>query len=969
MATITHEADKLLQATTPRLEGISNNYISISTNTSNIILRASGIASPSEFIATPNLNGQLRGIENLTWSINPSNITYSVNSTTKALTVLAQDALANTTITVTASLTYLGITYTKSASFSKQTNVASAELSTTNIVLPADSSGNILTYSGATTTMSVYVGNQDDSTNWTYSVFKSNVTTAEATTSRTQTITNLSANIGYVAITASKSGFDNITKTFVITKQTAGAPGSNGAPGSDGAPGSNGTNGILVVTAYAVRNQSDSLLTTAPANTTGITPPSGSTPTWSFTAPSPTVGQVVWYSFGRYNSNASTVDSIPANTTVWSVPVAASVFQDIRSDNWTGAQPTSGTFTSTTGYYLNKSEGSFYGTNVYLRGEFYSGTLNASRISLNQNLSFQSWLANANARSNKLAVINEYNEVIAYLGDRHVGSNEGIGIPIMRFRPSKYRPHYSIYIDDINPYYWLFNPGQVTEGISTTFFRQGLRWGLQDNPSVLDPFPAFTTTIGDVNASNGNISGILSSTNGYYVANKGMTFVPKADNAINVWNWGSNSSSSYHGARFFLQLQDIANNTTTSVADVYINRRPNLSSGTVSADTYALDIVTGVFRYGGVTIATPPNNTTQYLRADGTWQTVTSGTSYTLPLAANGTRGGVQIGYTQNARNYAVQLDANEKMYVNVPWIDTDTVYSLPLATNGTRGGVQIGFSTNSGARNYAVQLSGEQMYVNVPWTDTDTDTWIANSSSQAGYVASGSGQANKVWKTDGSGNPAWRDDSDTVYSLPLATNGTRGGVQIGYTQSGQNYPVQLSGEKMFVNVPWTDTNSGGTVISVTTGNGLTGGTIQTSGTIQMSGSYTGSFSATGEITAYSSDARLKTNIRTIDNAINKVLKLSGIIYNFNDLAETYGYAKHTEHVGLLAQDVYNVLPQAVALAPFDIKKVDGKEISKSGENYLTIKYEKLVALLVEAVKEQQAQIEELKQLIKGDNN
>ena len=45
-----------------------------------------------------------------------------------------------------------------------------------------------------------------------------------------------------------------------------------------------------------------------------------------------------------------------------------------------------------------------------------------------------------------------------------------------------------------------------------------------------------------------------------------------------------------------------------------------------------------------------------------------------------------------------------------------------------------------------------------------------------------------------------------STYSLPLAANGTRGGVQIGYTQSGKNYPVQLSSEKMYVNVPWTDT-------------------------------------------------------------------------------------------------------------------------------------------------------------------
>ena len=56
----------------------------------------------------------------------------------------------------------------------------------------------------------------------------------------------------------------------------------------------------------------------------------------------------------------------------------------------------------------------------------------------------------------------------------------------------------------------------------------------------------------------------------------------------------------------------------------------------------------------------------------------------------------------------------------------------------------------------------------------------------------------------------------DTVYSLPLAANGTRGGVQIGYSENGKNYPVELSSEKMFVNVPWTDNNT-----TYTAGNGI----------------------------------------------------------------------------------------------------------------------------------------------------
>ena len=45
-------------------------------------------------------------------------------------------------------------------------------------------------------------------------------------------------------------------------------------------------------------------------------------------------------------------------------------------------------------------------------------------------------------------------------------------------------------------------------------------------------------------------------------------------------------------------------------------------------------------------------------------------------------------------------------------------------------------------------------------------------------------------------------------YSLPLAADGTRGGIQVGYAANGRNYPVQLSGEKAYVNVPWTDTNT-----------------------------------------------------------------------------------------------------------------------------------------------------------------
>lgn len=55
---------------------------------------------------------------------------------------------------------------------------------------------------------------------------------------------------------------------------------------------------------------------------------------------------------------------------------------------------------------------------------------------------------------------------------------------------------------------------------------------------------------------------------------------------------------------------------------------------------------------------------------------------------------------------------------------------------------------------------------------------------------------------------PANAKFTDTVYSLPAAGSSTRGGVKIGYSANGKNYPVQLSNEQMYVNVPWTDTNT-----------------------------------------------------------------------------------------------------------------------------------------------------------------
>jgi len=120
-----------------------------------------------------------------------------------------------------------------------------------------------------------------------------------------------------------------------------------------------------------------------------------------------------------------------------------------------------------------------------------------------------------------------------------------------------------------------------------------------------------------------------------------------------------------------------------------------------------------------------------------------------------------------------------------------------------------------------------------------------------------------------------------------------------------------------------------------------------------------GMIHATNDIVAFSSDKRLKENIRPIENALDKVSKLSGFVYNWNELANQKAqYDMDKDYVGVYAQDVEEVQPEAVDLAPFDN---DGEDKSISGDNYLTVQYEKLVPLLIESIKELKAEIEELK--------
>ena len=94
-----------------------------------------------------------------------------------------------------------------------------------------------------------------------------------------------------------------------------------------------------------------------------------------------------------------------------------------------------------------------------------------------------------------------------------------------------------------------------------------------------------------------------------------------------------------------------------------------------------------------------------------------------------------------------------------------------------------------------------------------------------------------------------------------------------------------------------------------------------------------------GNVTDYS-DIKLKDNIETIPDAINKVKQVRGVTYTRIDLED-----KEKRHAGVIAQEVEAVLPEVVGT-------------SEEGTKHVA--YGNMVALLIEAIKEQQTQIEAL---------
>jgi hypothetical protein len=229
----------------------------------------------------------------------------------------------------------------------------------------------------------------------------------------------------------------------------------------------------------------------------------------------------------------------------------------------------------------------------------------------------------------------------------------------------------------------------------------------------------------------------------------------------------------------------------------------------------------------------------------------------------------------------------------------TFTVASNATNANTASTIVARDASGNFSAGTITAALSGNASTATSATSATTAGT-ITSQANSATITAASTNTANQIVLRDASGNFA-------AGTITAALTGNASGSAATFTSTSQNSQFNSIGV--------------GTAASTTAGE----------------------IRATNSVTAYYSDDRLKTKLGNITGALAKVKTLNGFYYEANETAQALGY-KPKREVGVSAQSVQAVLPEVVVPAPID-------------EQYLTVHYDKLVPLLIEAIKELEAKV------------
>lgn len=302
-----------------------------------------------------------------------------------------------------------------------------------------------------------------------------------------------------------------------------------------------------------------------------------------------------------------------------------------------------------------------------------------------------------------------------------------------------------------------------------------------------------------VNVSTDRATAISSSAGSYPNV---LYFPIDDDNVIifngNIYDWNASTVS----PKQIGNSENLNNYNTLSKLGVYYSSGGNsITNKPSGVNNFALQVFKDGVGDTSVSQTLYANDVIYVRRYNGTswtsWTKIGAGGITSIPQASSSALGGIKIGYSDNGRNYAVELDSSGKAYVNVPWTDTNTTYNV--ATTGANGLMSSsdkskldGIQAGADAVSFSRSLSSGTKIGTININGTNTDIYAPTAGEPVKYG--------------------------------VATSTTLGLVRIGYPESGKNYPVELnSSNQMYVNVPWTDSN---TTYSAGTGLSLSGTTF-----------------------------------------------------------------------------------------------------------------------------------------------
>ena len=287
-----------------------------------------------------------------------------------------------------------------------------------------------------------------------------------------------------------------------------------------------------------------------------------------------------------------------------------------------------------------------------------------------------------------------------------------------------------------------------------------------------------------VNVSTNRATAISSSAGSYPNV---LYFPIDDDNVIifngNIYDWNASTVS----PKQIGNSENLNNYNTLSKLGVYYSSGGNsITNKPSGVNNFALQVFKDGVGDTSVSQTLYANNTIYVRRYNGTswssWTEIGAGGITSIPQASSSALGGIKIGYSDNGRNYAVELDSSGKAYVNVPWTDTNTTYGV--ATTGANGLMSSsdkskldGIQAGADAVSFSRSLSSGTKIGTININGVNTDIYAPTAGEPVKYG--------------------------------VATSTTLGLVRIGYPESGKNYPVELnSSNQMYVNVPWTDNNT-----------------------------------------------------------------------------------------------------------------------------------------------------------------